>query len=125
MPHDRFPHLLAMGRKLVADRRANEVGWVGIKALLHQQIDMAEVDVTEVKCDFFRFARFVAKAMNLSGHGILHLSGWYMDVQRMVSRGADARDVGGVPLASFTSGVESVLTTAVSRDESAADPRNG
>jgi hypothetical protein len=46
MPHDRFPHLLAMGRKLVADRRANEVGSVGIKALLHQQIDIAEVDVT-------------------------------------------------------------------------------
>ena len=46
-------------------------------------------------------------------------------VQWMVSSGADARDVGGVPLASFTSGVESVLTTAVSRDESAADPRNG
>ena len=89
MPHDRFPDLLAMGRKLVADRRANEVGSVGIKALLHQQIDMAEVDVTEVDRDLFRFAGFVAKAMNLGGRGILHLSGWYMDVARMVSRGAD------------------------------------
>src|SRR5689334_13871426 len=69
---------------------------------------MAEVDVT------FRFAGFVAKAMNLSGHSILHLSGWYMDVQRMVSRGAHARG-GGPLLARFTSGVESVLTTATSQ----------
>ena len=52
-----------MSQKLVANRRANEVGSVGIKALLHQQIDMAEVYVTEVDRDLFRFAGFVAKAM--------------------------------------------------------------
>src|SRR5262245_37042024 len=69
MPHDRFSNFLSMGRKLVADRRANEVSSVGIKALLHQQIDMAQVDVTEVDCDLFCFAGFVAKAMNFSGHG--------------------------------------------------------
>jgi len=53
MPHDRFPDLLAMGRKLVANRCANEVGPVGIKALLHQQIDVAEVYITEVDRDLF------------------------------------------------------------------------
>jgi hypothetical protein len=47
---------------------------------------MAEVDVTEVDRDLFRFARFVAKAMNFSGHNTLHLCGWYMDVPGMVSR---------------------------------------
>src|SRR5262245_11170328 len=88
MPHDRFSNFLSMGRKLVADRRANEVSSVGIKALLHQQIDMAQVDVTEVDCDLFCFAGFVAKAMNFSGHGLIHLCGWYMDASRMVSRGA-------------------------------------
>ena len=61
MPHDRFPDLLAMGRKLVADRRANEVRAVGIKAFLHQQIDVAEVDVTQVDRDLFGFARSIAK----------------------------------------------------------------
>ena len=45
MPHDRFPDLLAMGRELIADRSANKVRAVGIKAFLHQQVDVAEVDV--------------------------------------------------------------------------------
>ena len=44
MAHDRFPNLLAMGRKLVADRRANEVGSVGVEAFLDQEVDLAQVD---------------------------------------------------------------------------------
>src|SRR5262249_9423748 len=85
MPHDRFPDLLAMGRKLVADGRANEVRAVGIKAFLHQQIDMAEVDVTQVDGDLFGFARSIAEPLNSNGRGHhLHLSRWYMDGAGMV-----------------------------------------
>src|SRR3990170_1857783 len=80
MPHDRFPDLLAMSRKLIADRRANEVRAVGIKAFLHQQIDVAEVDVTQVDRDLFGFARSIAEPVNFGGHRpILHLYRWYMD----------------------------------------------
>src|SRR5512141_1131627 len=80
MPHNRFLDFLGMGRKPVADSGPNEVGKVGIEAFLHQQIDVAEVDVTKVDRDLFRLARFVAEPMNLCRHCVLHhLSGWYMD----------------------------------------------
>jgi hypothetical protein len=66
MPYDRFPNLLAMGRELVADRSANKVRAVGIKAFLYEQIDVAEVDVTKVDCDLFGFARSIAKPVNFT-----------------------------------------------------------
>src|SRR5262249_3927381 len=69
MPHDRFPDLLAVGRKLVADGRANEVRAVGIKAFLHQQIDMAEVNVTKVDRELLGFAPPIAEPLNFSRHG--------------------------------------------------------
>jgi hypothetical protein len=53
MPHNRFLDFLRMGRKPVADRGANEVGTIGIEAFLHQQIDVAEVDITQVDRDLF------------------------------------------------------------------------
>src|SRR5262245_21133676 len=87
MSHNRFPDLLAMGCKLVADRRANEVRAVGIKALLHQQIDLSKVDVTQVNCDLFGFARSIAELVNFRRHNILHLIRWYMDGTWMISRG--------------------------------------
>jgi hypothetical protein len=37
-----------MGRKLVADRRADEVGAIGIKALLHQEVDLAKIDHAQI-----------------------------------------------------------------------------
>ena len=37
--HCALDHLRVRG-ELIADRRANEVGAVGIKAFLHQQIDL-------------------------------------------------------------------------------------
>ena len=68
MPHNRFPDFLAMGRKLVADRGADEVRAVGVKAFLHQQIDVAEVNVAQVDCDLFGFARSLAEPLNFSRH---------------------------------------------------------
>ena len=76
MSHDRFPDLLAVGRKLVADRRANEVGAVGIEAFVHQQIDVTEIDITQIDRDLFGFARSIAELEYFSGHRGLHLNGW-------------------------------------------------
>jgi hypothetical protein len=36
-----------VGGELGADRGADEIGAVGVEALLHQQIDAAEIDVAE------------------------------------------------------------------------------
>src|SRR5262245_31525156 len=91
MSHNRFPDLLAMGCKLVSDRRANEVRAVGIKALLHQQIDVSKVDVTQVNSDLFGFARSIAEPVNFRRHNILHLIRWYMDGTWMISRGRGGR----------------------------------
>ena len=70
MPHDRFPDLLAMGRELIADRRANEIRAVRIKALLHQQVDMAEVDVAEIDRDLLGVARPVAELVNFTHRAV-------------------------------------------------------
>src|SRR5262249_126355 len=83
MPHNRFLDFLGMGRKPVADRGPNEVGTVGIEAFLHQQIDVAKVDVAEVDRDLFRLARSVAESVNLGGHqcpppSIWMVYGWLM-----------------------------------------------
>src|SRR5262249_24989716 len=68
MPPNRFLDFLPMPRKLVADRRPNEVGTVGIESFLNQQIYMAEVDVTQVDRNLFRLACSVAESMNLGSH---------------------------------------------------------
>jgi hypothetical protein len=44
---------LGMAFELVANCGSNEVGSVGVKALLNHQIDMAEVDEPEVDRDLF------------------------------------------------------------------------
>ncbi len=46
---------LGMGAQLIADRRANEVGAVGIEALLHQQIDLSQIDEAQVDGDLLGF----------------------------------------------------------------------
>jgi hypothetical protein len=40
-----------VARDLVAYRRADQVGAVGIEALLHQQVDLSQVDVADVDGD--------------------------------------------------------------------------
>src|SRR4029079_12785554 len=81
--HDALLDLVAMGRKLVADRRADEVGAVGVKPFLDQQIDMAEVDIAEIDGDLFGLTRFVPQSNDLGGHyltpSIWMIYGWLMD----------------------------------------------
>src|SRR5688500_16430190 len=50
---DRSPYLVGVGGELSADRGADEVGAVGIEALLHQQIDLPEVDHPKVDRQLF------------------------------------------------------------------------
>ena len=52
-----------MSGELVADRRPDEVGAIGIEALVHQQIDMAKVDESDVDRDFLSLARLVSQPM--------------------------------------------------------------
>src|SRR5438132_7568241 len=56
---------VAVGAKLIADRRTNEVGAVRIEPFLHQQIDLSKIDVPEIDGDFFRL-RFLAPRFDQS-----------------------------------------------------------
>jgi hypothetical protein len=64
--------------ELVADRRPDEVGAIGVEALVHQLIDMAKVDESDVDCDFLSLARLVSQSMEFSDHGpsFSHQDGW-------------------------------------------------
>ena len=47
---------LAVRKKLIADRGADEVGSVGVEPVLHQQIDVPEVDEPQIDRDLLRLS---------------------------------------------------------------------
>src|SRR5688572_20721185 len=61
---------------MIADRRSNEVGAIGVKALLYEQIDSPQVHVTKVDGDLFGVTRSITKLMNFRGHPALLPSCW-------------------------------------------------
>ena len=68
VPRNRLLDGIRVSDELVADRRPDEVGAIGIEALVHQQIDMAKVDESDIDCDFLSLALFVSQPMYFSGH---------------------------------------------------------
>ena len=59
--------------ELVADRRANQVGAVGVEAFVDQQIDLAEVDTAQVDGDLF--VRWLGREGDRGGAFCWH--GWH------------------------------------------------
>ena len=51
---------------LVANGGADEVGAIGVEPLLHQEIDVTQVDITEVDRDLLGVARLAAELKTLS-----------------------------------------------------------
>ena len=79
MPGEGLLDGLAMAIELVADGRADEIGAVGVEALPHQQIDMAEVDIAEIDRDLLAIAVFGPKFLYVSDHvrpSLYHPDGW-------------------------------------------------
>ncbi len=86
MPHDGLLDGVRVRGDLVSDRRPDKIGAVGVEALLHQQIDMAEVDESDVDRDFLGFARLVAQSVYLSRHSrprIIQMDGMWMEMARL------------------------------------------
>src|SRR3954467_11893655 len=52
---------LRMPLDLVADGGADEVGAIGVEALLHQKVDMAEIDVAEIDRDLLGVATLASE----------------------------------------------------------------
>src|ERR1700756_3842668 len=65
---DRLLHRLGLPIELISDRRPNEVGSIGVEPLLHQQIDVAEIDVAEIDRDLLAVACSRPKFPNIIGH---------------------------------------------------------
>src|SRR5271165_6017481 len=68
VPHDRLLDRVRVGGELVADRRADEVGAIGIESFAHQEIDMSEVDEAEVDRDLLALALPFSQSVNFSRH---------------------------------------------------------
>ncbi len=65
LPRDRIFHGIRMGGELVADCGPDQVGAIGVKPFVNQQIDTSKVDIADVDCDFFGLARLVPQPMHI------------------------------------------------------------
>ena len=52
-PCDGLPDHLGVDAQLVADRRADQIGAVGVETFLYQQVDLAQIDDAEIDSDLF------------------------------------------------------------------------
>jgi hypothetical protein len=69
--------------ELISDRRPDEVGAIGVEALLHQQIDMTEVNEAEIERDLLAFGGLRPKLPNIACHYrhpyTIHMDGIWSD----------------------------------------------
>src|SRR5258708_18006000 len=65
--------------ELVADGRSDEIGTVGIESLLHHQIDLTQVDVTEVDGDLLGVGRFWPQVAHIVSHLQFSTPSMWMD----------------------------------------------
>ena len=81
-------------RQLVADGGADEVGPVGVEALVHQEVDLTEVDRAQVERELLGFAghEYSLSFLRTSKD---HPMGWYGDGQAGVKSRARMYDGGG------------------------------
>jgi len=53
---------------LVADGGADEIGAIGVEPLLHQKIDVAQIDIAEIDRDLLGVTRLRAKLVDVVDH---------------------------------------------------------
>ena len=71
---------IGMGRKLVADRRADEIRAIGIEAVAHQKIDRSEIDKAKIDSQLLAIGRLGQEGTSRQAYpSIQMLCGWYMD----------------------------------------------
>src|SRR6185437_3372792 len=57
-----------MAFELVSNCRSNEISPVGVKTVLHHEVDVAENDVAEIDRDLFALTRLRSQLMHIVGH---------------------------------------------------------
>jgi hypothetical protein len=80
LPRDRLGNRISVLVEVVADCRPNEVRTILIEAVIHQQIDATEIDMTQIDGNFFAILRFRSQLVHAPDHlpSSYHLIGWYM-----------------------------------------------
>ena len=70
---------MPVGGELVADCRPDQVGAIGVKTFVDQQIDMAKIDISDVDRDFLGLARPIPQPMHVSSQNgpplTIHIDG--------------------------------------------------
>src|ERR1700756_2695889 len=78
--------------ELIAYCGSNEIGPVRVETLLHHEVDLTEVNVTEIDRDLLAVSRFWAELMHIRSHVdhpfAIYLDGIWM-VQALCARGDD------------------------------------
>lgn len=93
---DRVFHDVRVDRELVPDGGADEIGTVRVEPLLHQQIDLAQVDEAEVKREFFGL-RHALPCLRLNRYHLYTIPipviynplGWYSASAELKGQAAD------------------------------------
>jgi hypothetical protein len=80
-----LPDNVGMPFELMANCGSNEISPVRVKALLHHEVDLAEVNVTEIDRDLLAVSRFWAELMHIRDHA-LHPYTIYWDGIWMAAR---------------------------------------
>lgn len=78
MACDGFPDRIIMPIKLVSNGRPDEVGPVGVEALMNKEIDVAQVDIAKIDRDLFTVRGFRPKFVDVTRH-INHPITIYLD----------------------------------------------
>ena len=59
-----------MAFELVSNGRADEISPVGVKTVLHHQIDMAKIDVSEIDRDLLGVTRLRSQLVDILSHDL-------------------------------------------------------
>jgi hypothetical protein len=71
--------------QLIADRRADEIGSIGVKSFGDHEIDPAKVHKTEVDRDFLALAGFIELSSRHFAPSLHHPYGWNVGVTSSIA----------------------------------------
>jgi hypothetical protein len=79
-----LPDNVGVPFELIANCGSNEIGPVRVETLLHHEVDLPEVNVTEIDRDLLAVSRFWAELMHNRSH-VYHPNAIYLDGRWMVA----------------------------------------
>ena len=79
LPDRRLLDHFGVSFELIADCGSDEIGPIRVKAFLHHQVDLPEVDVAEIDCNFLAVTGFWAELVYVRSHVLtIHIPSVWM-----------------------------------------------